>query len=192
MELSSASFWQPLLSLALGMGLAAACGFRIFVPFLVMSVAAQTGQLELAAGWSWIGEWPALLMFAAATVLEIMAYYVPWLDHLLDMVATPAAVIAGIVATAAVVTGMSPLLTWTLAIIAGGGAAGIVQTGTVIVRGMSSVTTLGLGNVAVSTGEWLGALVTALLAVLLPWLTLVLILFLVIWVWRRRPSSSAA
>ena len=180
------SFADPAVSLALGGGLAAACGFRIFVPFLVMSIAAQTGHLELAAGWAWIGEWPALLMFAVATLLEIAAFYVPWLDNLLDTVATPAAVIAGIVATAAVVTGMSPLLAWTLAVIAGGGTAGLVQTGAVVLRGLSSATTLGLGNFAVATGEWVGALIAAVLAIALPWLTLIAILLLLGWVWRRR------
>jgi hypothetical protein len=190
-----ASFAEPALSLALGIGLAAACGFRIFVPFLVMSIAAQAGYLELAQGWTWIGEWPALVMFAVATALEIAAFYVPWLDNLLDTVATPAAVVAGIVATAAVITGMSPLLTWTLAVIAGGGVAGMVQTGATVVRAMSTATTLGAGNFVVATGEWIGALIAAVLAIVAPWLALLAVLLLILWLWRRRrlphaPASS--
>ncbi|HXF61828.1 MAG TPA: DUF4126 domain-containing protein [Caldilineaceae bacterium] len=174
-----------LLSLALGIGLSAACGFRVFVPFLVMSVAALTGHLELGEGWEWIGSYPAVFAFATATVLEIAAYYVPWLDNTLDAVATPAAVVAGAVATAAVMTEMSPFLTWTLAAIAGGGAAGLVQTGTVLLRTLSTSTTLGLGNFTVATGELGGSLVTAILAIMLPWVTLALVLLLVVWVMRK-------
>jgi len=83
-----------MLSLAIGIGLSAACGFRVFVPFLVMSIAAQAGYLQLANGWEWIGSTPAIIAFAVAAILEIVAYYVPWLDNLLDTVATPAAVVA--------------------------------------------------------------------------------------------------
>jgi hypothetical protein len=176
---------EMFLSIAIGIGLSAACGFRIFVPFLVMSVAAQAGYLELAAGWEWIGSLPALVAFGIASVLEIVAYYVPWLDNVLDTIATPAAVVAGIVATAAVISGMSPFLTWTLAAIAGGGAAGIIQTGTVLMRSMSSMTTLGMGNFAVSTSELAGSFFIAVLSFMLPIFTLILVLFLMLWVWRR-------
>jgi hypothetical protein len=117
--------------------------------------------------------------------LEIIAYYVPWLDNFLDTIATPAAVVAGVVATAAVVSGMSPFLTWTLAAIAGGGAAGIIQSGTVLLRGMSSMTTLGTGNFAVATTELAGAVVFSILSFVLPIFTLGLVLLLVAWIWRR-------
>lgn len=181
-----------LLSLALGIGLSAAAGFRVFVPFLVMSTAALTGNLDLGESWSWIGTYPALFVFATASVLEIAAYYVPWLDNLLDSVATPAAVVAGVVITAAVVTDLSPLLTWTLAIIAGGGTAGLIQTGTVLARGLSTATTAGLGNFTVASGELAGSVITSILAVILPWLTLTLVLALLIWVIRhvRRPPRT--
>jgi hypothetical protein len=66
-----------LLSLAVGIGLAAACGFRVFVPLLVMSAAAYTGHLELSSGFHWIGTLPALVAFASATVLEIAALRSP-------------------------------------------------------------------------------------------------------------------
>jgi hypothetical protein len=185
MDPVSGSAFEILLSLAIGIGLSAACGFRVFVPFLVMSVAAQAGYLELASGWEWIGTLPALIAFAIAAILEVVAYYVPWLDNLLDTVATPAAVIAGVVATAAVVSGMSPFLTWTLAAIAGGGAAGIIQSGTVLLRGMSSATTMGMGNFALSTSELAGSFFLSVLSFLMPIFTLLLVLFLMLWIWRR-------
>ena len=181
-----------LLSLSLGIGLSAAAGFRIFVPFLVMSVAALTGNLQLGDGWSWIGSYPALLVFATASILEIAAYYVPWVDNALDSVATPAAAVAGVIVSAAVIADLSPLLTWTLAIIAGGGTAGLIQTGTVLARSLSSVTTLGVGNFTVATGEWAGSIITAILAIFLPVLTLILVLFVLVWVIRRmrRPRNT--
>lgn len=176
---------ELLLSLSLGVGLAAACGFRIFVPFLVMSIAAQSGHLNLAPSWEWISSWPALAILAVATLLEVTAYYIPWLDNLLDTIATPAAVVAGIVAGAAVITGMSPLLTWTLAAIAGGGVAGIVQASTVLLRGMSTTTTLGGGNAVVASGELAGAVGMTLLAILLPGLALLAVLLGLFWIAHR-------
>src|SRR5438105_9241668 len=103
---------DALTSILLGIGLSAACGFRVFVPMLIISVAAISGHLTLAPGFQWLGTYPALLTFAVATLLEISGYYVPWLDHLLDTLATPAAIVAGTVITAAMVTKMDPLLKW--------------------------------------------------------------------------------
>jgi hypothetical protein len=176
---------EIIMSLALGVGLAAAAGFRIFVPFTFLSVASLAGMVELAPGWEWIGTYPALLVFGAATLVEILAYYFPWLDNLLDTIAVPVAVVAGTVVTASVVTELSPLLTWTLAIIAGGGAAGMIQSGTTLLRSLSSVSTLGTGNFALSTAEWIAATLFSLLALLLPILAAALALALIIMAVRR-------
>src|SRR6266480_1903126 len=108
---------ETFLSVCLGIGLSAACCFRIFVPLLVMSIAALSGHLSLAHGFEWIGSYPALIAFSVATCLEIAGYYIPWLDHLLDTIATPAAIVAGTIVTASIVTDVSPFLKWTLAII---------------------------------------------------------------------------
>lgn len=178
-----------LLSIGLGLGLSAACGFRIFVPFLAMSGAAHAGYLHLDGSFEWIGSTPALAAFGVATLLEIGAYYIPWLDNLLDSVASPAAVVAGVVATASVVTDMDPLLKWSLAVIAGGGLAGAVQSVTAGVRGASSVTTGGLGNPLVSTVEAASSFGLSLLALVVPLVALfaVVVFFLLIWrFWRRR------
>ncbi|MFS8541738.1 MAG: DUF4126 domain-containing protein, partial [Tissierellales bacterium] len=115
--------FEILLSILMGIGLSAASGFRIFVPFLIISIASASGNLELSETFNWIGTTPALITFSIASVLEIGAYYIPWLDNLLDTIASPAAVIAGIILTASVVTDVSPLVKWVLAIIAGGGVA---------------------------------------------------------------------
>jgi Domain of unknown function (DUF4126) len=187
------------LSICLGIGLAAACGFRIFVPLLGMSVAALAGQLELAEGFAWAGTWPALACFLTATVLEIGAYYIPWLDNLLDSIATPAAVVAGTIVTASVVTDMSPLMKWSLALIAGGGTAGLIQSATVALRGTSSATTAGTGNWVVATGELLASVTATILSILLPVLGLALVILLAIMlfaIWQRRrpvvPGKASA
>jgi hypothetical protein len=157
-----------ILSILVGVGLSAACGFRVFVPLLVMNLAALSGHIHLAPGFQWLGSYPATIAFSVATCLEIAGYYIPWVDHLLDTMATPAAVIAGTIVTASMVTDMSPFLKWTLAVIAGGGAAGLVQGTTVVTRGASTAATGGLGNPLVATLELAGAVITSLMALLAP------------------------
>jgi hypothetical protein len=176
---------ETLLGIAVGIGLSAACGFRVFVPLLVMNLASLSGHLHLAPEFAWIGGYYATAAFATATVVEALGYYIPWLDHVLDMVATPAAVIAGVVATASTVTDLSPFLKWTLALIAGGGIAGLVQGTTVALRAKSLILTAGAGNPSVSTLELAGSIVTALLAILVPILCLALIAFLSIFAIRK-------
>ena len=182
---------EYLLYVLLGIGLAAACGFRVFVPFLVISIAALTGHLRLAPDFAWLGSWPALIVFGVATVFEIVAYYVPWLDHVLDIGATPAAVVAGIVVTASVVTGMSPVLRWSLAAIAGGGVAAAVQLATVALRRASTYATAGLAHPLASTLETGGSIGMSILSLLLPFvagtLAILLILIAARWLVRRRP-----
>ncbi len=175
---------ETLLSLGIGLGLSAACGFRVFVPLLFASLAAHAGYLSLAPGFEWIGTPPALYAFATATLLEVLAYYVPWLDNALDTIATPAAVIAGMLASAAVLTDLPPFLKWSLAIIAGGAAAGMVQGATGLLRLKSAVFSGGLGNPVVATVELVGALGMTLVALTLPVVALVLVLVLCVVAFR--------
>jgi hypothetical protein len=171
-------------SIILGICLSAACGFRVFVPLLVMSIAGVSGQLTLAESMSWLASWPALIALGSATVVEILAYYVPWADNALDAIATPAAMIAGTIATGAVLTDMSPVLQWVLAVIAGAGTAGAVQAGTVMARGASSVTTAGVGNPVVATAENALSAGTSVLALIVPVLALLLLVAVVVVAWR--------
>ncbi len=170
---------ETVLSICVGIGLSAACGFRVFVPLLVMSIASLSGHLTLAHGFQWIGTYPALISLSVATSLEIAGYYIPWLDHLLDTLATPASIVAGTIVTASAVGDMSPFLKWTLAVIAGGGAAGLVQGATVMTRAVSTATTGGLANPVVSTFELGGAVLTSVLAVVAPILAVVLLVTVV-------------
>jgi hypothetical protein len=167
---------ESLLSLGVGIGLSAACGFRVFVPLLVLGLAARSGLLAVSPGFEWLSTGPALMALGTATVLEVLAYFIPWLDHLLDALATPTAVIAGILASAAVLTDLPPVFRWGLAVIAGGGTAGLVQGASVLLRLKSAALTGGLANPAVALVELAGSLVTALLAIALPVLAVALVL----------------
>ena len=181
--------FEALVSIAVGVALAAACGFRVFVPLLALSLAARGGHLPLASGFDWIGSTPALWAFATATVLEVAAYKVPWLDHLLDVAATPAAVVAGMLATASVVADLPPVVRLFVAIVGGGGAAGIVQGATVLMRMKSTAVTGGLANPLFATAELGGALVTSFLALVLPLIGLMVVAGLCVVVFSRRAST---
>ena len=167
-----------MLSIALGIGLAAAVGFRVFLPMLVMSVATYSGHLTLSNGFAWLATPPALVMLSVAALLEILAYYIPGVDNLLDTIATPAALIAGTVVSAAVMTDLPPIVKWTTAVIAGGGAAGLTQGLTSLLRAKSTLTTAGLGNHLVATGEIGAALALSLLSLAAPLLAVVLVALL--------------
>lgn len=186
---------DTLLSIALGIGLAAAAGLRVFVPIFGAGLAAHAGVIGVAPSFAWIATTPALIAFGTATALEIVAYYVPWLDHLLDVIASPAAVIAGVVASAAVMTDLPPLVTWTIALIGGGGVAGTIQLLSVGARFKSTVATGGIANPVVATGEAAGAIGLTAVAILLPLIALACCLvlgFLLVRRARRRRARRAS
>ncbi|MCY2958781.1 MAG: DUF4126 domain-containing protein [Planctomycetota bacterium] len=160
--------FQTLLGVLAGIGLAAACGFRVFVPMLVAGIAIRSGALHAADGFQWLGSTPALIALSVATVLEVGGYYIPGLDHLLDTIASPAAVVAGTLVTASFVTDVEPWFRWTLAAVAGGGAAALVQGATVVARGASGLFTFGLANPLVATAEFVGATVASVLSLVAP------------------------
>ncbi|MBM4269041.1 MAG: DUF4126 domain-containing protein [Deltaproteobacteria bacterium] len=190
---------DPLLSICLGIGLAAACGFRVFVPFLALSVAASSGHVALSPGFEWIGTEAALIAFLVAAFVEILAYEIPWLDHLLDVIAAPAAVIAGVLLTASAAAGVDPFLRWSLALIAGGGVAATVQGATSLARATSTFGTAGLANPLLALVESGTAVAVAMAALFVPVLTALAvgIALLVVARWlvrrsRRRPPVSNA
>lgn len=176
---------QGIVAFFVGVGLSATCGFRVFVPLLGLAIAHQVGHLPLAGGFEWIGSWPALIVFGVATLFEIGAYYIPWLDNILDAIATPVAVIAGTIVTASLLGEMSPFLRWPLGIIAGGGVAGVVQGASVLLRGTSTATTGGAGNPLVSTGEFAASVVGTEISLLLPIVAIILVVLLLVFITRR-------
>ncbi len=173
--------FETIISILLGISLAAAVGFRIFVPLLVMSIASFWGYLNLSSGFEWVGTIPALIIFGAATIFEIAGYYIPFVDNFLDTISSPTAVVAGTIVMASSIVELDPLIKWALAIIAGGGAAGLVQSLTTITRGASSVTTGGIGNHVVSTTEAGASFGISILAILFPIFIGILIILFLTW-----------
>lgn len=166
---------QIVIALVAGIALSASCGFRVFVPPLIVSLASMLGLVELGSSFEWMGTWQAALAFGIAAALEVAAYYIPALDNLLDTVAMPLSAVAGTVLTASLFTGdMSPALQWVLAAVAGGGTALAVSSGTTALRGASTVTTAGLGNGIVATGELGASVCLSVVTLILPLLGLVL------------------
>ena len=185
------------LSIVLGIGLAAATGFRVFLPMLIVSGAAYTGHLPLGDSFAWLGTAPALIMLSVAAVVEILAYYVPGVDNLLDTLATPAAFVAGTVLSAAVMTDVPPMMKWTAAVIAGGGMAGVTQGVIATLRANSTMWTGGLGNFIIATAELGGALIVSILALAAPALAIALVV-LFLWLairllrWLLRGVHASA
>jgi hypothetical protein len=183
------------MSICIGVGLATACGLRVFIPLLVAGVTSHFGYLPLAPGFQWMASTPALLAFAVAAGVEVAGYYIPWLDNALDAIASPAAVLAGTIVTVAVLKGMDPFQQWALGIIAGGGMAGLVQGTTVVARGASTVGTAGLANHLIATMELTGSILVSVLVVFVPLAViavLAIVAFLIVrWILRRKPSQAA-
>lgn len=159
---------ESVAAVALGIGLAASAGFRVFVPMLVASVAAHLGILPVQEGFGWLASWPAMVCFGTATVAEIVAYYVPFVDNLLDSITTPMAVGAGALLMTSVLHIDSGMLKWSTGFIVGGGIAATVQGGSVLLRLLSSSLTGGTGNSAVTTGEGVAAFGTSILSLVIP------------------------
>lgn len=180
---------DTVVAILVGIGLSAACGLRIFVGLLGASLAAAAGYLDLATGYEWIGSTPAIIAFSIAAIIEITAYYVPWLDNLLDAISTPVAVIAGTLITASVVTEITPFLKWTLALIAGGGTAGILQGGMSAVRGISTLSTAGFGNSVVSTSEWVASATMVILTILAPLVAIVFLVWIGLILFRKLRAA---
>lgn len=176
MDIAANINWETLLDLMLGIGLSAAAGFRVFVPLLVMSAAAVLGHVDLPTDFDWIESDQALIVFAAASLMEIVGYYIPFLDVLLDTIATPAAIIAGTLITASLASDLNPFLQWTVAIIAGGGTAGLTKGTTAIIRVIATAVFAGLSNPVIATIELVLAITLAVLAITVPVLTGVVLL----------------
>ncbi len=192
---------EAIMSIMIGVALSATCGFRVFIPLLAVNIGTRAqdanGQplIELAGGFDWLSSDIAMMVFLVATLFEIAGYYIPWIDNLLDTIASPASIAAGTVITASFITGMDPWLQWLLGVIAGGGAAGAVQATTVVARASSTVTTGGLGNPIVASVETSGAFLGSALSILVAPFAIALFVLLLgggVWIWWRRRGHKLA
>ncbi len=193
-------------ALLTGVGLAAACGFRVFVPLFLVSLSMNAGvempwgldsavQTLVGDDMPWLGQPMVTLGLGVATLVEIGGFYVPWVDNLLDTLATPAALAAGTFISGAFMPEVlgDGATKWAAAVIAGGGSSGLVQATTVLARGTSSATTGGIGNPVVATLELLASVLTTVFAVLIPILVIGLLVVVALFarrLFRRRPPES--
>ncbi len=189
---------DAVIGVAVGFGLAAATGFRVFLPFLVAGLAARWGLLPLTDGFQWLASEGALIALGTATAAESAAYYIPGVDHLLDMLAGPAAVAAGIVASAATMTDIPPAILWPVAIIGGGGIAGLTKATSAVARAHTGVATVGLGNPVIATGETAGAISLSIAAIVVPLICAITVVAVLTWgvlrarrFFRGRPARTA-
>ncbi len=173
------------LSICLGIGLSAATGFRVFVPALIANVAAMGGWISPGEHFAWLATWPAFFVLLTATTAEIAAYYIPFIDNMLDGIATPVSVLAGTLLTTSFIEIDNPVLQWGLGVILGGGTAGVVQAGTGLLRFFSSKFTAGSGNPLVSTTENVASFGFAGMAVFAPFVAMLFSFSLVWWIVKR-------
>ena len=175
---------ETIISIFLGIGLAASVGFRIFLPLFALSLASYFGVWELNGNWQWIGSVAALVTLGVATFVEIFAYFIPWVDNLLDSFAVPLAAIAGTAVMVSTVAGLDPVVTWSLAIIAGGGTATAIKGANATGRLASTATTGGLANPLVSTVETGTALVVTTASLFVPVLAVILVIIILVFIFR--------
>ncbi|OMP30879.1 MULTISPECIES: DUF4126 domain-containing protein [Mangrovimonas] len=169
---------ETLIGICLGIGLSASVGFRVFLPLFALSLVAHYGLWEVNESWQWVGGTTALVTLGIATLVEIIAYYIPFIDNLLDTIAIPLAGIAGTLVVVVTATNLDPVVMWSLAIIAGGGTAAAIKSGASATRATSSVSTAGLGNPIVSTIETGTSAVMSAMSVFLPVLAFILTLIM--------------
>ncbi len=185
---------ETIISIFLGIGLAASVGFRVFVPLFALSMAAYFDVWQLNPNWQWIGSMPALITLGVATLLETSAYFIPWVDNLLDAIATPLTAIAGTAVVVSTVANLDPVVTWSLAIIAGGGTATAIKGATSSTRLASTTTTAGLANPLFATLETATSMLISILAIFLPVLAIVLVIVVLLFVFKFyrkiRPRKS--
>ena len=180
----------------MGISLAAASGFRVFLPPFLLSLAARFNVVWfldidlLGTQFEFFTSTLSIVVLGIATVAEFAAFYAPWIDNALDTIATPASIVAGVAMTAIVLEGNDPIIQWTIAIVAGGGVAATIQSATVAIRGLSSTFTFGLGNSAVATGENVASVALTLIAILIPFLSALFVLLVVALLLRMKRKKK--
>ncbi len=185
-------FLPYIISAFIGIGLAAATGFRVFMPMFAVSLASYLGWIPMNESFEWLAGLPTLITTGIAMVAEILAYYIPFIDHLLDTISVPLVTIAGSVMFASQFADIGTFPQWALALIAGGGTAAAISSGFAGTRAASTATTGGLGNSVVATTETAGAGIMSFLALVAPVIAFIAAVALIITVlvlgkklWRK-------
>lgn len=185
---------ETIISIFLGIGLAASTGFRVFLPLFALSLASYFNVWDLNENWEWVGSLAAVIILGVATLVEIFAYFIPWVDNALDSLAIPLAAIAGTAVMVSTVANLDPVVTWSLAIIAGGGTATAIKGASATSRLASTATTGGLGNPVVSTVETGTATVVTAASIFSPIIAIILVIIILIIIFaiyrKLRPRKT--
>ncbi|HEU0014834.1 MAG TPA: DUF4126 domain-containing protein [Longimicrobium sp.] len=175
---------DALSAVAFGVVLAACAGLRAFLPVFSASLAARVMELPLPDYLAWLDRADTLVLFGAATLLEVLGDKVPFVDHLLDSVQVAVKPVLGVVAAIPFLYQLSPEYAAALGIAMGAPLALGVHATKATVRVGSTATTGGLGNPVLSVLEDVAAAGAVVLAFIAPVLALVLTVVLLAWLVR--------
>lgn len=158
----------------LALALSAIAGLRASLTVLALSLAVHFHALAAPAALGWLASDVTLAVAAVFTLADLLADKIPWVDHLLHLVHTGLAPVAGGVAVAAVdpsAGGTVPLLM----LLGAGNALGVhgLKSAT---RAGSSAVSLGMLNPVVSVIEDVFALVLLVASFVAPVLTAIAVL----------------
>lgn len=176
---------EILIAVCLGVGLSASCGFRVFVPLLATSLGTHFNWIPIGDNFEWMSSMPAIISFGTASLVEMAAYYIPVVDHVLDIIATPLSLAAGALLAVNFLPIQDPMIKWVAGIIVGAGGAGVIQAGTVFTRLLSGKATLTAANPVVTTGENTAAIGSSALMIIIPIIMAIILVIFIVWIMKK-------
>jgi len=168
-------------------GLSASAGLNAYLPLLIVAVCAKLNIFKLQEPFDVMTSWWVIGVLSVLLVIEMLVDKVPAADTVNDIINTiirPAAGAVLFAASANIVTDISPVISVILGLLVAGGVHAVKATA----RPVLTATTAGVANPIVSTAEDVISGVTSLVAILIPWLVLLIAtagIVLVLW-WRLR------
>ncbi len=189
---------ELLLGVFSAFGLSASAGLNAYIPLLTIGVIAHyfPNTLALSKPFDLIANPWILILLGILVIIEMVADKIPAVNHINDLIQTvvrPAAGAIAFAASANVITEVNPLLALACGLL----VAGSVHTvKAAAVRPAITATTGGAGNVPVSIAEDIFAVITSVLAILIPvimgTITIVLLVLLIWWWWDRKEKAQTA
>jgi hypothetical protein len=165
--------------IGLAIALASVCGIRAFSPILIVSILSKIGFIPLQSDFEWLSSTSALIILSIATLIEIIAYFFPWVDSVLSAISTIVTPVAGIIVSCAVLDGFDPTFRWVFAVVAGGGISEGVALIKMGIHFIVDVFTAGIAAPILSFIENIVAICSSILAFLIPILTALFLLILI-------------
>ena len=179
-------------SISLAIGLAACAGLRAWLPLLLAGGLARAGFLTLGTSFGFLASNRALILFGAATIIEIAGDKIPAVDHALDMLSTVLRPAAGSLLAASVLWQVrDPLTAVALGVAVGAPAALVPHAAKTVLRAASTSLTGGLANPLISVAEDVATLAMFVFTVLVPVLAATALVVVAYVVVRRMARRSA-